>query len=168
MKTKVQINPSLNTSSRKELSELIIEYIKTRTLDGFDKNIDKFIKYTPKYAKHKGVGVGDVDLVFSGEMLNDIVLLSQKKGELTIGYEKNSPSNGKAEGNIKGTYGQSSPVNKGRDFLGITKEEVNVLQDGLEEETDNADIKSFSGLSDDEIERMARDAAAEIFEGITF
>lgn len=161
MRTKVQISPSLKPKDRVAISEAVIEYIKNRTLDGLDKNLEKFVKYTSQYANHKGVGVNDVDLVFAGEMLSDLKLLSHKSGELTIGFEKGSQSNSKAEGNIKGTYGQPSPVNKGRDFLGISQDELDAL-------IDNAPIDDtkFSGLSDAEIDKLARDAAEEILGNI--
>jgi hypothetical protein len=163
MRTKVNIATGIKPKDRVALSEAIINYIQNRTLDGLDKNLEPFIKYTAGYAKFKGVGVNDVDLTFSGDMLLDMKLLSHKNGELTIGFEKGSQSNGKAEGNIKGTYGQSSPVNKGRDFLGISDEEVAALIDNVD-----IDETSFSGLSDAEIDKLARDAAREILGDIDF
>ena len=132
-------------------------------MDGVDKNLEKFANYKPSYAAFKGVGVGDVDLVFSGDMLSDLKLLSHRNGELTIGFENGSKSNGKAEGNIKGTYGQPRPVQQPRDFLGITDIEVESLLDNL-----GAETESFSGLSDAEIEKLARDAAREILGDIEF
>lgn len=163
MKTKVNIATGIKPRDRVALSDAIINYIQNRTLDGLDKNLEPFIKYTSNYAKHKGVGVNDVDLTFSGDMLLDLKLLSHKNGELTIGFEKGSKSNGKAEGNIRGTYGQSAPVNKGRDFLGISDEEVDALMNNVE-----IDETQFSNLSDAEIDRIARDAAREILGDIEF
>ena len=161
MRTKVKIETSLKPKERIALSEAIINYIQNRTMDGLDKNLEKFEKYKASYAAFKGVGVNDVDLVMSGSMLGDLKLLSHSNGELNIGYEKGSESNGKAEGNIKGTYGQPSPVQKPRDFLGISNEEVDALINelGIEEE-------ELSGLSDAEIDKLARDAAEEIFGNI--
>jgi hypothetical protein len=163
MRTKVAISPSLKPKDRIAISEAVIEYIKNRTLDGLDKNLEKFPNYTKNYASFKGVNVSDVDLVFSGDMLSDLKLLSHKNGELTIGFEKGSKSNGKAEGNIKGTYGQPKPVQAPRDFLGISEEEVASL-------IDNVGVKdeSLSGLSDAEIEIMARKAAEDIFGDLQF
>lgn len=163
MKTKVSISPSFKPKDRVAISDAIIEYIKNRTMDGVDKNLEKFANYKPSYAAFKGVGVGDVDLVFSGDMLSDLRLLSHRNGELTIGFENGSKSNGKAEGNIKGTYGQPRPVQQPRDFLGITDVEVESLLDNL-----GAETESFSGLSDAEIEKLARDAAREILGDIEF
>lgn len=163
MKTKVNIATGIKPKDRVALSDAIINYIQNRTLDGVDKNLEKFVKYTTGYARHKGVGVNDVDLTFAGEMLLDLKLLSHKAGELTIGFEKGSESNAKAEGNIKGTYGQPSPVNKGRDFLGINDDELAALMDNVA-----IDETQFSGLSDAEIDKIARDAAREILGDIEF
>jgi hypothetical protein len=163
MKTKVAISPSLKPKDRVAISEAVIEYIKNRTLDGLDKNLEKFPNYTKNYAQFKGVSVSDVDLVFSGDMLSDLKLLSHKSGELTIGFEKGSKSNGKAEGNIKGTYGQPSPVQAPRDFLGISDVEVESLLDNVPTEGE-----SLKGLTDAEIEIMARRAAEDIFGDLEF
>jgi len=165
MKTKVAISPSLKPKDRVAISEAVIEYIKNRTLDGIDKNLEKFPNYTKSYAQFKGVSVSDVDLVFSGKMLSDLKLLSHKNGELTIGFEKGSESNGKAEGNIKGTYGQPKPVQAPRDFLGISTEEVSALMDVIDEPLSASDA---AGLSDAEIEAMARKAAEDIFGDLNF
>ena len=158
MKTKVSISPSFKPKDRVAISDAIIEYIKNRTMDGVDKNLEKFANYKPSYAAFKGVGVGDVDLVFGGDMLSDLKLLSHKNGELTIGFEKGSKSNDKAEGNIKGTYGQPRPVQKPRDFLGISPAEVKALMEEIPLGKDD-----LADLSDDEIDRLARQAAEEIF-----
>lgn len=163
MKTKVSISTSLKPKDRVAISEAVIEYIKNRTLDGIDKNLEKFPNYTKSYAQFKGVSVSDVDLVFSGDMLSDLKLLSHKSGELTIGFEKNSKSNGKAEGNIKGTYGQPSPVQAPRDFLGISSEEIDSLLSNLDVEAEQ-----FNKYTDAEIEAMARKAAEEIFGDLNF
>ena len=166
MKTKVSISPSLKPKDRVAVSEAVIEYIKNRTLDGLDKNLDKFVAYSKKYAAHKGVKSTEVDLVFSGEMLSDLKLLSHKNGELTIGFDKDSLSNGKAEGNIKGTYGQPKPVTKPRDFLGISSDEINSLMNNIA--ITEPDVKSYSGLTDAQIEEIARNAAREILGDINF
>jgi hypothetical protein len=162
-RTKVQISDSLKPKDRVALSDAIIEYIKQRTLDGLDKNLEPFNKYTKAYADFKGVGVNDVDLTFSSEMLSDLKLLSHKKGEVIIGYEKGSTSNGKADGNIRGTYGKPFPVTKGRDFLGISQEELSALEDTIDAEIPVDEIRN---LTDDEIEELARDAAIEILGNI--
>ena len=57
-------------------------------------------------------------------MESTIQLLNDGPGSLTIGFEKDSEANGKAEGNIKGTYGQKKSTGKKRDFLGIDKNDL--------------------------------------------
>lgn len=162
MKFKLKISPSLKPKQRVELADAVIEYIKHRTMDGFDKNLDRFEPYTPTYAKFKGVNRNDVDLVFSSEMLEAMKTLSHKKGELTIGYEKGSRENGKAEGNIKGTYGKPFPVTKGRDFLGINEDELSKIEEEMFDLTEGV-----MGLTDAEVDKIARDAARAIL-GIQF
>jgi hypothetical protein len=161
MRTKVNIDTSLKPKERIALSDAIIAYIQNRTMDGLDKNLEKFEKYKASYAAFKGVDAENVDLVMSGSMLGDLKLLSHSNGSLSIGFDKGSESNGKAEGNIKGTYGQPKPVQKPRDFLGISKEEL----DALISETD-IEENNFTGLSDAEIDERARAAAEEIFGNI--
>ena len=71
-------------------------------------------------------------------MLKDMKKLSDTSSSITIGYEAGSESNGKAEGNIKGTYGSTKMtkkdpktgkrvprVMKKRDFLGISDNQLN-------------------------------------------
>lgn len=61
-------------------------------------------------------------------MLNEIIVLSTKNGELNIGFERGSNVNGKAEGNITGSYGKSRPDPlKARDFLDLSQEEINKI-----------------------------------------
>ena len=156
MRTKVKIETSLKPKERIALSDSIIAYIQNRTMDGLDKNLEKFEKYKKEYAAFKGSS--NVDLVLSGSMLNDLQLLSHANGELTIGFKNGSESNGKAEGNIKGTYGQPKPVQKPRDFLGVSSAEVKALMQEIPLGKDD-----LADLSDDEIDRLARQAAEEIF-----
>jgi len=64
-------------------------------------------------------------------MLGALTLLNHKSGSITIGYTKDDEfNNAKAEGNIKGTYGQKKPIKgKKRDFLGISNSELKEITD---------------------------------------
>lgn len=63
--------------------------------------------------------------MLTGELISEMQLLTHRSGAVTIGYEKGNESlNGKVEGNRKGTYGNKSAVVPGRDFLGITDEDL--------------------------------------------
>ena len=59
-----------------------------------------------------------------------IEILDNKKGEITIGIPSDDTfNNAKAEGNIKGTYGQSTPIRgKKRDFMGIKRSDLNNIK----------------------------------------
>lgn len=149
----------MTKADRENLGQVVIEYITARTESGYDKYGEKFVPYSKDYAQLKGVSRSDVDLILSGEMLSELKLVSSSPRELVIGYKGiSSELAGKVEGNILGTYGQSSPVTKGRDFLGIDEADLEVL------------IDSMGELEDEEvnIDEIARQAAREIIGDIDF
>ena len=131
MRTKIKIPEHLKPSQREMLGEEIVDFIINRSAAGKDKNGNKFPNYTKSYADKKGVDTDQVDLVLTGDMMDELEVLSHKKGELTIGYQKGADVNDKAEGNILGTYGQDKPnKKKARDFLGISKQDLaDILSD---------------------------------------
>lgn len=102
----------------------MIERIVERTDQGRDKEGKAFAKYSKDYINSldfKVAGKGKTpNLQLSGDMLASIKLLDSTRNWIEIGFEKGTEENGKADGNIRGTYGQSSPVGPARDFLGIT------------------------------------------------
>lgn len=143
MRTKIPIPKSLKPSQREMLAEEIIDFIVERSAAGRDKNNRKFKKYSAKYAELKGVDQDQVDLVLSGDMMEELKVLSHKAGEVVIGYDKDSDINGKVEGNVTGSYGQDSPNPKrARDFLGISNSDLNsLLEDGAYEESEYYDAE---------------------------
>lgn len=121
----INIDKSIKPAQRKAIAQDIIEFIINRTQKGFDKNGKQFKGYKSSYiesAAFKQAGKTRlVDLTLSGEMMNSLELLNQRSGSITIGYDKNKKElNGKVEGNRKGTYGNKLPVQKPRDFLGLS------------------------------------------------
>ena len=84
------------------------------------------VPYTRAYIRQKGSTF--VDLTLTGDMLDDLDLLTHRKGSVTVGFERGSFENDKAEGNARK-----------RPFLGITQRELNVLirevKDGRPEES---------------------------------
>lgn len=123
---KIEIPEELSPDQRIQLADDIIEYIVDRTKKGADKRNRPFPGYSKSYIdsldfKIAGKSRSRIDLTLSGEMLADLTLLSHRKGQLLIGFENGTESNAKADGNIRGTYGQSFSTGKKRDFLGITK-----------------------------------------------
>ena len=154
IREKIKIPTTIKPSERVKMAEMIINVIINRSVAGIDKNNKKFPKYSKEYAEKKGVGVNDVDLILSGEMLESIQLLSHKSGEITIGFDKSDQElNGKAEGNILGSYGGEPSRKKARDFLGIPQDEVDIL---AESSNDLAD------LSPEEIRLLAEDLLGDV------
>lgn len=124
-KVVIQIPKWVDEDDRASLAEDIIDYISIRTGSGKDRFNKKFRPYSKEYAKEKGVGTGEVDLILSGDLLESLLLLDQDVGQLVIGYEEGDEINGKAEGNITGSYGQPDPnPKKARDYLGISRRDL--------------------------------------------
>lgn len=161
IREKIKLPRSIRPPQRKQIAELVIAHILTRSAAGYDKNNKKFPKYTKEYAEKKGVGRGDVDLILTGEMMESIELLSNKPGEIIIGFEKgNDELNGKAEGNILGSYGNEPDPSKARDFLGIDEDELGQIITEIESQ-DFAN--EFDGKTLEEIKAIARELEKEVF-----
>jgi hypothetical protein len=132
IRTTIDINEELGPLERQAVATEVIDKIIERTRE---RNIDKNGRKLPGYSKSyrnsddfkiAGKSAGSVDLTLTGDMLDSLKLLSHRKGKIVIGFDKDDTvNNGKAEGNIKGTYGQSKPIpGKQRDFLGLPKTEI--------------------------------------------
>jgi hypothetical protein len=132
-KVKIKIPKDYNPQEREALSIEIIDQIIERTQSGKDKKGNAFAGYSKGYTDSLDFKLGGkskkVNLELSGEMLNSMTLLTHSSGSITIGYTKDDTfNNGKAEGNIKGTYGQKKPIKgKARDFLGISNSELDEI-----------------------------------------
>ncbi len=127
-KEKIKLPVTINAKDRKKIGMVIIEHIINRTAAGLDKKNKEFPNYSQLYADKKGVGVSDVDLILTGEMLDSLEIVSSKDGEIVIGY--GDPSDelaGKVEGNRRGSYGGDPDRKKARDFLGIDPDELDLL-----------------------------------------
>ena len=132
------------------IAELIKQKVIDRTLTGYDYAGQKFVPYTPGYAKIKGVRVDEVNLKLSGGMLNDFYVRvkrtpdHEKKdvffidlGAISIhyGFETEFASD-KYFWNADNQYGNH------RDFLGAhqgvplmpQKELMNLIQQAIREE----------------------------------
>lgn len=130
-KIEIKIPNDLPPADRKKLGEDIIEFIVDRTQKGIDKDGRPFKKYSKAYInsldfKIAGKSKGKVDLQLSGDMLAALSVLDySKEGKVVLGFKKGSEENAKADGNIRGTYGQSTPnPGKARDFLGINRRDL--------------------------------------------
>lgn len=151
---KISIPKSIKPKDRVKIANIVLEHIVSRTVSGLDKKNRKFPNYEIDYANKKGVGKSDVDLVLSGEMLDELTLVSHKSGEIVIGYK--DPSDelaGKVEGNRIGSYGGEPKRSKARDFLGIPKDELDVLIAAIEMDVD---LNEGDFLTQDEIVQGAQ------------
>ena len=117
-----------------------------RTVSGSDVNGSKFPSYNKDYAAEKGVSVGSVDLVLTGDMLDSF---SDNYAGDMVTISVNSSNAGKAHGNITGSYGKPSGVkSKARDFFGFKNKsdvsdivsQVNALRE--------SDVEFSNGLTD--------------------
>lgn len=134
-KVTIRIPDDLRPDERQEFAEGVIEYIRQRSRDGTGVrkvgrgfSLYQFPAYTEKYAKRKGQS--KVDLTLSEEMLESIELLRHKRGEITIGFQRGTDVNAKAEGNQIGSYGKPrGDPSKARRFLGLTSDERETLLD---------------------------------------
>lgn len=146
-----------------KVADAIITHIIGRTMAGFDKNNEKFARYTKDYAEKKGVGRSDVDLLLSGEMLESLKVLKVTSNGMELGYQGSKSLIGKVDGNIRGTYGQSEPIpGKARDFLGIDDDAVDIIISAYQDDSEDEE------LTGDDLDRIAREAAIELLGDIDF
>lgn len=153
----VKVDKRLGPDERLAMGLEIIDFILERTGKGFDKNNKPFPGYSDSYIDSldfslAGKSPGNVNLQLSGEMLGAIEVLNvDNEGEITIGIPAGDDfNNGKAEGNIKGTYGRSKPIKgKKRDFMGIAQKDL-------------SEIKQNYLVNNKENREKARDRALEL------
>lgn len=155
-KVKIEIPEHLTPDERQAVALEILDFIRERTQK---KNLDKDNKPFPPYSKEyvksldfkiAGKSRGKVDLTLSGDMLGAMDLLSHKKGSIMIGFENGTPENAKADGNIRGTYGNPTPVKAPRDFLGIAQKDLNSI------------LKNYPDIKDKQARRERVDAVLNI------
>jgi hypothetical protein len=149
MATKIQrvrfnLPKELRPDERKEVGELIAEKIRKNAesgkgrqfdnkgmRDGIVKEYVKFPKYSKSYVnsldfKVSGKSPSSIDLTLSGDMLQSLDVINTKSGEVVLGFPEDQ--NGKADGNIRGTYGKdSADKSKARNFLGLTQSDYNKI-----------------------------------------
>jgi len=128
-KFELSIDSRYDAADQAEIAREVIDFIVDRSRDGIDKDGNKFPAYSKEYRESLDFRIAgksnSVNLTMSGEMLNSIELLSREAGRLTIGFQAGTQINDQAEGNILGTYGQTTPDSrKARDFLGISQSDL--------------------------------------------
>ncbi len=144
----VKLPQGYSSDIREAIAAEIISFIRKRTIKNKDKDGEKFPAYSKSYTnsvnfKAAGKSKGDINLTLSGDMLASMELLENKKSKVSIGFEEGSLENAKADGNIRGTYGQKSPIKgKARDFLGISDEELAKIIAKYPKDDDKADARA--------------------------
>jgi hypothetical protein len=141
IKKEIFLPSDYSSDDAETVAEEILKYIVDRTKDG--KGVDnkpwsgEAGKYSESYKKSLEFKIGRksnrVNLTLSSEMLDSLEILSAKKGKIVIGYEKGSEMNGRAEGNILGTYGSQTPnPSKARNFLELSNNELSKVLKNLD------------------------------------
>jgi len=128
VKTTIKIPDQLSQRTASSIAKDLVDFIIERTKQGKGEDGKSFPKYSQSYKdslNFKIAGKGStVDLTLTGEMLDTLKVLEVKKGEIVIGFDKDSDVNGRAEGNILGSYGGSPDASKARNFLALSSKEV--------------------------------------------
>lgn len=124
----------MSQRTAQSIAEDLVDFIVERTKDGKGKDGKPFPGYSESYKKSldfKIAGKGNtVDLTLTGEMLDTLKVLEAKKGKIVIGFEEGDEVNGRAEGNILGSYGGDPNPKKARNFLDVSDKEIaNILKD---------------------------------------
>ena len=132
-KTQIAISKRYTPIERIAIAQDVIDYIVDRTKAGKgpgNKNwsgkagqySDAYKKSLPFRASGKSSAV---NLKLSGDMLSALTILNETSGKVVVGFENGTTENGKADGNIRGTYGTSKENSaKARPFLDLTNAEL--------------------------------------------
>lgn len=131
----------LTKAERLDIADLVIEFIVDRTQRGIDVAGKRFPAYSKAYIDSldfENAGKSKkVDLTLSGDMLAAIALLENRDGKIVIGYPEGSDEEGRAEGNILGSYGGEPDEKKARPFLGIKPDQLKKIIKLVREEHEN-------------------------------
>ena len=156
----------MNQRTARTVGEDLIDFIRDRTSKGLGKDNKPFPKYSKAYKESfefKVAGkTNTVDLELTGEMMDSLIVLSVKKGEIEIGYPPDSPVNGRAEGNILGSYGGDPDPSKARNFLALSEKEVKSVTDKYPVDQVSERLENLT------VAELARILAGEIAENIGF
>lgn len=140
-KVTIEIPDEFGPEERSAIGKDIVEFIRQRSEDGVGvketangwRNVP-FPAYSKTYKESLGFKIAGksnkVNLTLSGDMLIALDVLNHRPGEVTIGYRKSDrEENARAEGNILGSYGGSPNPKKARNFLGISKADLQEIID---------------------------------------
>jgi len=132
-KTSIKIPSGYSAAERRSIAQDFVDYIVDRTRKGKGKDgkawTGKAGKYSEAYKKSfefkAKTNKSKVTLELFGDMLSSIEQISNTPGKVSIGIKKGDEDYGKAEGNIRGTYGKKSPIaGKARPFMDLSPTEI--------------------------------------------
>jgi len=135
-----------NKQQKEAFASRLVDEMVMRTASGKDVNNKEFREYERSYAKKKGVGIRDVDLILSGDMLGSITE-SVQKNVVKVQIEGDFAVD-KAHGHITGRA-----TGKVRDFFGFNSEDD--LRDIVEEVDQLRDDQPEPQVSGDDIIDLA-------------
>lgn len=132
-RVRIELPPDLGPAAREAIGIALRNRMQERAEQGLGVNASgtrskKFPDYNPEYEERKrksGRSTANVNLIFDGDMMAALNVISDRPGSVLIGFENGSEENAKAEGNITGSYGRSPNPSKARNFLGLPKAEIN-------------------------------------------
>lgn len=158
VKITIDIPNGFKYEKKEQIAVRIVDFIKLRTLSGYDKDNKRFSSYTEDYAEKKGTSRRDVDLQLTGQMLDALKIFKIGRNYIEIGFDGRSTQALKAEGNILGTYGQVLPIpGKSRDFLGLTKSDLADILAEFSKDEDEIAQEFF----DNNLDRVSRELSKE-------
>lgn len=100
--------PIVNEQLMRDVGDLALSMIRRRTAAGTDVNGATFQELSPAYAKQKAKALGSAkaDLTVSGQMLNDMTIVSASRNRVTLGFV--SGAIGALTRSVGGTFIQRS------------------------------------------------------------
>ena len=144
-RARIQIPQTFGPSKRRSIATDIIDFIQKRSRKGISQTGTPFPshrgskanpssgKYSARYVesaafKSAGKSKSKVNLTLSSQMLSDLKVISTKEtGSVLVGFQNNTLSNSKADGNQRGTYGKSRHIQRPRRFLGISSKALSSI-----------------------------------------
>lgn len=137
IKKEILLPNDYSADDAQTVAEEILNFIVERTKKGKGSDGEPFPGYSKSYKDSLEFKIGGksnkVDLTLSGEMLDTLEVLQAKKGKIVIGFPSGSEMNGRAEGNILGTYGSSKPnSSKARNFMELSNNELSKILKSLD------------------------------------
>lgn len=129
----------------KDVGDLAVRMIQTRTRGGQDAEGNAFVAYTPAYAERKAkeLGPGPVNLTVSGRMLNDLAVTDAIPGKVSLGFRSSGGGGTRGKGltliqrsrsvgaEDKARFHDREGAGKRhvlRKFLGLTSAEVETIR----------------------------------------